>query len=272
MTRFRILLAVAALSLAGAPALQAQTKKTTTTTKKTTARKPVVKKPVAKPATTTKTTVKTTVPVVPVLPPLTADIASAALHEALTTSITKAVAEASAPDGFNANADIRLATPPEAELVSTTLRTLRLGALVDNFEVALNHAAEAASAEAKPIFVNAIQNITFNDALSLLTSREPDAATLYLNEKTSPQLVAAFTPIMQASLEKAGATKLYAEMVARYNKIPLVTKLDPSLTTYATQQTVNGLFSLMAAEEGRIRLNPAARTSELLSRTFGRSK
>ncbi|WP_345072503.1 DUF4197 domain-containing protein [Hymenobacter fastidiosus] len=268
MTRFRLLVAAAALSLAGAFTTQAQTKRITTTQKKTVAKKPVAKKVAARPV--TKTTVKTTVPVVPVLPALTAADASSALHEALTTSVANAVATGGAADGFNANADIRLATPPEAELVSTTLRTLRLGALVDNFEVALNRAAESAAAQAKPIFVNAIQNITFTDALGLLTTREPDAATVYLHEKTEPQLLAAFTPVLQQSLEQTGAVKLYADMVARYNKIPLVTKLNPSLTPYATQQTVNGLFALIAAEEGRIRMNPAARTSELLNRTFGR--
>ncbi|MCC2545047.1 DUF4197 domain-containing protein [Hymenobacter sp. BT175] len=278
MLHFRILIAALALGLTGSHATLAQTKaKTTTTTKKKTttkAKAPVKKapvKPAAKPV-PAKPTAKPTaaVPAAPVLPPLTAEDANSALHEALNLSVTRAIAEASAANGFNGNADIRIAFPPEAELVSTTLRSMRLGTLVDNFEVALNRAAEAAAGQAKPIFASAVQNLSFSDAMGMLTSREPDAATTFLHTATASQLESAMQPIVQQSLEQTGATRLYAEMVAKYNKIPMVTPLNPTLTPYATKETVNGIFALIAAEEGRIRMNSAARTSELLQRTFGR--
>ncbi|UOQ51401.1 DUF4197 domain-containing protein [Hymenobacter cellulosivorans] len=274
MLRFRILVAALALSLASTHVAQAQTKTTakTTTTKKTTAKTPA--KTTAKtPAktTTTKTTTKTTTPVVVTPPaPLTLPEATTGLREALTQSIARATDIAGSTDGFNANADIRIPFPPEAELVSTTLRGLRMGALVDNFELALNRGAEAAAAQAKPIFLGAVQNLSFADAMALVTTREPDAATLYLHKNTEPQLVAALTPIVQQSLERTGATKLYKEMVARYNKIPLVTPINADLTAYATQKTSDGLFTLMAEEEGRIRLNAAARGSDALKRAFGK--
>ncbi|UOQ70648.1 DUF4197 domain-containing protein [Hymenobacter cellulosilyticus] len=274
MLRFRILVAALTLSLAGPLVAQAQTKTTakTTTTKKTTA-KTTAKTPAKTPAktTTTKTTTKATTPVVVTPPaPLTLPEATTGLREALTQSITRATDIAGSTDGFNANTDIRIPFPPEAELVSTTLRGLRMGALVDNFELALNRGAEAAAAQAKPIFLGAVQNLSFADAMALVTTREPDAATLYLHKNTEPQLVAALTPIVQQSLEKTGATKLYKEMVARYNKIPLVTPINADLTAYATQKTSDGLFTLMAEEEGRIRLNAAARGSDVLKRAFGK--
>ncbi|MBC8083115.1 MAG: DUF4197 domain-containing protein [Hymenobacter sp.] len=266
MQPFRTLTLALTLGLATPLALQAQTK---TTAKKTTtkapAKKPAAKapaKPVAKPA--------AVVPAPVVKVPLTDAEANTGLKEALTQSITRSIEQASQADGFNANADIRIPFPPEAELVVATMRKLRLGALVDNFEVALNRSAEAAAKEAGPIFLGAVQNLSFQDALGLATSKEDDAATTFLYGKTADQLKTSFEPIIQQSLEQTGATKLYGEMVGRYNKLPLVTKLEPHLTPYASQKTVDGLFTLVAAEEVKIRANPAARGSELLKRVFGK--
>ena len=267
MTTLRTLVLAGTLALATAPLALAQTKTpaktTTTTTKKTTATKPATPaKPAAKPA--------ASAPVIPVKLPLSSDEAAGGLREALSQGVARAVALAGQTDGFNANADIRIPFPPEAELVGATLRKLRAGALVDNFEVALNRAAETAATQAKPIFLAAVQNLTLQDALTLATSKENDAATTLLYEKTASELRTAFQPTVQQSLEQTGATRLYAEMVARYNKIPLVTPLKPQLVPYATEKTVDGLFSLIAAEEGRIRANPAAQGSALLKRVFGK--
>ncbi|RSK33251.1 DUF4197 domain-containing protein [Hymenobacter metallilatus] len=272
MTSFRTLALGLTLTLAATQLASAQTKtttkKTTSTTKKTTTAKKTT--PVKKTTTTTKTaTTKAPAPVAAPVVPLTADEATGGLREALTQGVTKAVAQAGETDGFNGNSDIRIPFPPEAELVAATLRKVRAGALVDNFEVALNRAAETAAAQAKPIFLNAVQNLSLQDALTLAASKESDAATTLLYEKTAADLRTAFQPTVQQSLEQTGAIKLYAEMVARYNKIPLVTPLNPQLVPYATEKTVDGLFALIATEEGRIRANPAAQGSALLKRVFG---
>lgn len=268
MTPFRTLALGCVLTLTTVQLASAQTKttakKTSTTTKATTTKKttPVKKAPAAK--------VAAPKVVVPLVVPLTAEEATGGLREALAQAVTKAVAQGGETDGFNANADIRIPFPPEAELVSAALRKLRAGALVDNFEVALNRAAETAAGQAKPIFLNAVQNLSLQDALTLATSKADDAATTLLYEKTAADLRTAFQPTVQQSLEQTGAIRLYAEMVARYNKIPLVTPLNPQLVPYATEKTVDGLFALMAAEEGRIRTNPAAQGSALLKRVFGK--
>lgn len=275
MTPLRTLALGLVLTLATAQLAAAQTKtttkKTTSTTKKTTtAKKATPAKKTTTKATTAKTATAAPTPAAPVKAPLTAEEASGGLREALTQGVTQAVAQASEANGFNGNADIRIPFPPEAELVATTLRKLKAGALVDNFEVALNRAAETAAAQAKPVFLNAVQNLSLQDALTLAASRESDAATTLLYEKTAADLRTAFQPTVQQSLDQTGATRLYAEMVARYNKIPLVTKLNPQLVPYATEKTVDGLFALMAIEEARIRQNPAAQGSALLKRVFGK--
>jgi hypothetical protein len=266
--------------LAGTHAASAQTKTTTkakTTTaksKKTTAKAKTTAKPATK--TTAKTTTKPAAPVVVAAPapvvkaPLTEAEASSGMKETLVQSVTRSVEQASQADGFNGNADIRIPFPPEAEMVSATLRKLRMGALVDNFEVALNRSAESASAQAKPIFLNAVQNLSLTDAMGIVTSKDDDAATTYLYNKTADQLKTALQPIIQQSLQQTGATKLYAEMAARYNKIPMVTPLNKELEPYATQKTVDGLFTLIASQESSIRANPVASGSEILKRVFGK--
>ncbi|WP_324677777.1 DUF4197 domain-containing protein [Hymenobacter sp. GOD-10R] len=278
MPAFRTLLIAAALGLASAYTASAQTKTTTAKAKTTTkAKATTTKKTTAK--TATKTTAKTTTtkaatpapaPAPVVKAPLTDAEASSGMKETLVQSVTNSVEQASQADGFNGNADIRIPFPPEAEMVSATLRKLRMGALVDNFEVALNRSAETASAQAKPIFLNAIQNLSFADAMSIVTSKEDDAATTYLYNKTADQLKTALQPIIQQSLQQTGATKLYAEMASKYNKIPMVTPLTKELEPYATQKTVDGLFTLIAEQEGKIRTNPAAAGSEILKRVFGK--
>jgi len=278
MPAFRTLFITTALVLAGTCAASAQSKTTTTKAKTTTTKATTTKaKTTGKPA--TKTTAKTTTtkaatpapaPAPVVKAPLTDAEASSGMKETLVQSVTNSVEQASQADGFNGNADIRIPFPPEAEMVAATLRKLRMGALVDNFEVALNRSAEAASAQAKPIFLNAVQNLSFADAMSIVTSKDDDAATTYLYNKTADQLKTALQPIIQQSLQQTGATKLYAEMAAKYNKIPMVTPLNKELEPYATQKTVDGLFTLIAAQEGKIRANPTAAGNEILKRVFGK--
>ena len=89
-----------------------------------------------------------------------------------------------------------------------------------------------------------------------------------MKRTTSTQLVTAFAPIMQKSLDQVGATRYYTQMASSYNQLPLVQKVQPDLNQYATGKAVDGLFTLIAQEEANIRENPVARTTELLRRVF----
>jgi len=60
--------------------------------------------------------------------------------------------------------------------------------------------------------------------------------------------------------------------VTRYNKIPLVDKVNPNLDDYATDKAIEGLFLMIAKEEKNIRQDPVARTTELLKKVFGYKK
>ena len=273
LTRFASALLVAGLLAATAPSAQAQTKtavkKKTTTTKKTTTKAPVK----SSVKTTTKTTVKTPVaPAAPAAPvvPLTEAQASAGVKEALNKGIVKAVQFASEPDGFNLNDDIHIPTPPDLEIVKSTVGRLPgMTMLFGQLETQLNRAAEAAAPKAKDIFLNALANISITDALSLVTSGSTDAATQFLRRSTQSQLISAFHPDIEAAIDQVGAGRAYSTITNTYNKVPLMAPVTLSLADYTTQKAVDGLFILLAKEEAKIRKNPAARTSDILKQVFG---
>lgn len=203
--------------------------------------------------------------------PLTTEEVGAGLKEALINGISKGADMASQVDGYNKNAEIKIPFPPDVKKVEDKLRQLGLGSEVDKFVTTLNHGAEEAAKEAKPIFVSAIRQMTIDDAWGILKG-QPDAATQYLKRTTSPQLKEKFKPVIQTSLDKVSATKYYGDLINTYNKIPLVQKVNPDLNEYATNLAIQGLFTMIAKEEKNIRQDPLARTSDLLKRVFGAQK
>lgn len=190
------------------------------------------------------------------------------LKEALTNGISKGSDLVSQVDGYFKNPEIKIPFPPEVKQVETRLRQIGLGDEVDKFVLTLNRGAEDAAKEAKPIFIEAIKQMTIQDAWSILNG-EVDAATQYLKKTTSGLLKEKFKPVIENSLNKVNATKYYGDLVTSYNKIPLVQKVNPDLNEYATDKAIEGLFVMIAKEEKSIRENPSARTTALLKKVFG---
>ncbi len=190
------------------------------------------------------------------------------LKEALTNGVSKGSDLVSQVDGYFKNPEIKIPFPPEVKQVESRLRQIGLGSEVDKFVLTLNRGAEDAAKEAKPIFIEAVRQMTIQDAWSILKG-ERDAATQYLKKSTSALLKEKFKPIIQNSLNKVNATKYYGDLVNSYNRIPMVQKVNPDLDDYATDKAIEGLFVMIAKEEKNIRENPLARTSELLKKVFG---
>lgn len=203
--------------------------------------------------------------------PLTTAEVGEGLKEALIKGISKGSDQVSQLDGYFKNPEIKIPFPPEVKKVENTLRDIGLGGEVDKFIMTLNRGAEDAAKEAKPIFINAIKSMTIEDAWAILKGSD-NAATEYLKKTTSGQLKEKFKPVIQTSLNKVNATKYYGDLVTRYNKIPLVEKVNPNLDDYATDKAIEGLFLMIAKEEKSIRQDPVARTTELLKKVFGYKK
>ena len=197
----------------------------------------------------------------------TADI-SAGLKEALTNGTNKGTATLSQADGFFGNAAVKILLPPEAQKVESTLRSMGLGKQVDDAILSMNRAAEDACKSAAPIFVNAIKQMSFEDAANILRGSDT-AATGYLRGKTTADLTTAFSPVIKQSLEKVDATKYWNTLITTYNKIPFQKKVNPDLAAYVTDKSLNGVFYQIALQEKSIRQDPAARTSDILKKVFG---
>ncbi len=194
--------------------------------------------------------------------------AAEGIKEALSQGLVKSVLQLNKEDGFFKDAFYKILLPEEARKIENTLRDIGLGSMVDKAILQINRGAEDAAGHAKPIFTDAIKRMDIGDAIGLVRNGDT-SATHFFREKTTAQLVTAFTPVIKSSLDKVNATKYYGDMVNKYNSLPLVKKLNPDLTGYVTNKAINALFDLVAKEEKNIRNNFAARTTELLKKVFG---
>ena len=195
--------------------------------------------------------------------PLSNDEIIEGLREALTVGSNNASKAAAAVDGYYKNPKLYIPFPSEAKKMEQMLRSFGQEKLVNDFLLSLNRAAEDAAKEAAPIFVNAVKG------LSILNGKD-DAATQYLKQNTQALLLEKFKPIVENSLQKVNATKYWEQLVVAYNKIPMVVKMNPNLSEYATQKAIDGIFIVVAEEELQIRKNPAARVSAILKKVFNR--
>ena len=199
---------------------------------------------------------------------LSSDDIVAGLKEALSRGAQKSGDKLSMVDGFFKDAAVKILLPPEAAKVERTLRSAGFGQQVDEAILSLNRAAEDAAKSAAHIFIYAIKNMSVQDGVGIL--KGPDtAATAYLRKSTTSPLTAAFRPVIDTSLQKTGATKYWKTLFETYNRLPLVQKVNPDLTSYATEKAMDGVFYYVAQEEKNIRSNPAAQVDDLLKKVFG---
>lgn len=201
------------------------------------------------------------------------------LRTALEVGTDTAVKRLSATDGYFKDELVKILLPPEAAPIFDNLSKIPGGnVLVDNTIMAINRAAEDAAPEASNIFVNAITNITITDGLDILNGND-SAATLFLKKGTYSPLQAAFAPKINTSLGKplvlgASAASLYTDLVDTYNTASLNGLLFPKITQntlgdYVTAKALDGIFSKISLEEGKIRNDVNHRVSDILEKVFG---
>lgn len=192
---------------------------------------------------------------------------AAGLKEALAVGSERAVASTSARDGFWGNEEIKIPLPEELNNVFTTLRTVGFGSQVDALELNMNRAAEQASAEAKPVLLNAVKGMSLSDAMGILRGGDT-AATEYFRAETADTLKEKFLPIIQDKMAGVGLYQQYNKLMDAYAALPLTKDRGFDLDNYVADKGLDGLFSMLAREEAEIRENPAARSTELLQKVF----
>lgn len=192
---------------------------------------------------------------------------AAGLKEALQVGTEKTVFSTNRNGGFSNNPIIKILVPEKLDKVASAVRKIGLGSYVDNFELQMNRAAESAAGEAKVVFFDAISQMSWQDAWGILRGGD-NAATDYFKQHTTTALTNRFQPIIQSNMQKVGFYKDYNKLINTYNAIPFTKKQDLSIETYVTDKALEGLFTLVAEQEAKIRKDPLARTSELLQKVF----
>ena len=191
------------------------------------------------------------------------------LKEALQIGANNAVKLTGRPDGYFGNEAIKIFLPKNLGLFEKGLRAIGYGPKVDAFVLSMNRSAESAAPAAKKIFIDAILSMSFEDARKILSGGDT-AATDYFKNKTTPQLTAAFRPIVEKTMDQNGVTQQYKQLVGQTQSIPFLKSQNLDITQYVVSKALDGLFFMLGQEERKIRKDPAAQVTSLLKQVFGR--
>ena len=195
---------------------------------------------------------------------------AAGLKEALRVGTGTVVTQLGTTNGFNSDPAIHIPLPDELKKVKAQLDKFGMGFMLEDLETRLNRAAESATPKAKSLFLNAISEMTLDDAMGIYNGQD-DAATQYFRQKMSVPLAKEFRPIVTNSLNQVAAIKSYDDVMEKYRALPFVPDLHADLGDFVIDKSMDGIFHYLAKEEAAIRANPAKRTTELLRRVFGSS-
>ena len=199
---------------------------------------------------------------------ISAGDASAGVKEALAKGADYAVASLGKENGFLGNSKVKIPLPGYLQKAEKGLRMFGMGKQADELTETMNHAAENAVAEARPILSESIKKMSVDDAKGILTGGE-GSVTKYFKRTSSEQLTEKFTPIVKASTKKLQLAEQYNQFAGKAASSGLIDKKDADLDSYVTQKAMDGLFLMIAEEEKKLRANPVGAGSDLLKKVFG---
>ena len=174
-------------------------------------------------------------------------------------------------NGFLGNPKVKIGLPDSLKTAEKAMRTFGMGKQADELVDTMNHAAENAVAEAKPILTDAIKKMTVQDAKAILTGGD-DSVTQFFKRSTSDQLTVKFKPIVKNATQKVALADKYNKFAGKAAKTGLIDQKDADLDSYVTQKAMDGLFLMIAEKEKEIRANPLGAGSSLLGKVFGALK
>jgi hypothetical protein len=148
------------------------------------------------------------------------------------------------------------------------MKMMGMGGQVDQLEASMNKAAEAAVTEAQPLLLDAVSKMTIQDAKGILSGPQ-DAATQYLNKTSREQIRARFLPIVKQATDEVGLAKQYNSFAAQAASFGVIDAKSANIENYVTEQTLDGLFAMIAEQEASIRENPAGAATSLAKKVFG---
>ena len=191
-----------------------------------------------------------------------------ALKTALNQGATRAVAQLGAADGFLRNPKVKIPLPPALKKADKALRMVGMGGQADDLVIAMNRAAEAAVPEAKTLLVDAVKQMSLDDARQILAGGD-DAATQYFRKVSYDRLQQRFLPIVKQKTDRAQLAQQYNQLAGQAAQFGLVEAKDANVESYVTRKALDGLYLMIADEERAIRRNPLGQSSRILQSVFG---
>ena len=190
------------------------------------------------------------------------------LKDALTQGSAAAIGKLGVDNGFLGNPAVKIPLPDAIKRVESGLRLMGMQRQADELVVAMNHAAEQAVVEAKPLLSGAIKNMSVQDAKGILTGGDT-AATEYFRKTTSEQLTVKFLPIVTKATQKVGLAEKYNSLAGQGAALGLVDAKQAKIENYVTQKTLDGLFLMIAEQEKAIRKDPVGSATGMAKKVFG---
>jgi hypothetical protein len=193
--------------------------------------------------------------------------AAGGLRAALSQGVGAAVTQLGANNGFLNDPKVAIPLPSTLEKADRALRMVGMSGEADELRVTMNHAAEQAVAQARPVFEGAVRHMTLADAKTILTGGD-DAGTQYFRRATSAQLTAKFKPVVAAATARLSLAAKYDQFAGKAAQFGLISEQDANLNDYVTAKALDGLFSRIADEERAIRKDPLGQANALIKKVF----
>ncbi|MEL6877558.1 MAG: DUF4197 domain-containing protein [Pseudomonadota bacterium] len=193
------------------------------------------------------------------------------LSSLLGKATNSALDQLSQPGAFYNDKDIRIGLPIIGKAGGGILGSIlsagqKLGVL-DGVTRKINDAAGIAAGEAKPIFRDAIDNLSFNDAPGIIS--ENDGGTRYLRESSNDTLHGKLEPLVDSALDDLGVYGEFESLSSKHSFISDAGLNRQSINKSVTDQGLDGIFSYIANEERTFRKNPLGNLGGALGDLLG---
>lgn len=220
---------------------------------------------------------------------LSTELITKAFKQALKIGVTKAVDTLGKKGGFMDNPAVRIPLPPPFSQMESMIRASGGGDIIDDFILSMNRAAAKAAPQTAAIFVDSIDEMSFNDAADMLMM-DGSPATDYFKKHTREDLKKMITPIVVKEMKTNDVYKYYDAMkkvsdpgikvfAKATNFMGMAEKLHlkkhipqdgVNIEEYVTNHTIDAIFLMIGQSEKMIRKNPAHQTTAELRKVFGK--
>ncbi len=204
-----------------------------------------------------------------------ANFALNTVQSTLNSGLNNALSIFGDSEEFLTNTLIEVAMPQELKDINSKLNDLGLSQIVNKEKKMISQVARASVSIAKPIIKNAINNITTQDAVNIISGGK-GAATQFLKDKSYSSLVEALTPVVSSQLDQLGINNLIGSAFGGNNALNSIlgtvvggntnTSLTQGLNNAVTEQLANGLFNVIEDAENSTRSNPAGLINSILTK------